>query len=153
MINGSKININHESVLSNNDIICVGDCFKFRFIVNKQVTDEKLVVLDENNANDASVIYVSKKELEVADSVEQLPISKGSKNKVINAAMDDEFTCSICTDILIKAVALNCSHMFCQYCIGVWKKTNLVCPMCRAKITSETNVTAVDNFISRVIPF
>ena len=49
-----------------------------------------------------------------------------------------DFTCSVCSDILLDPVSLHCGHTFCQLCLaGVWQSSGrlpaarLVCPVCR----------------------
>ena len=35
--------------------------------------------------------------------------------------LDDEFVCSICTDILVNPVEIkSCQHIFCESCIREW---------------------------------
>ena len=66
---------------------------------------------------------------------------------------ENELQCSICTELFIKAVTLNCSHTFCSYCIREWKKNKALCPICRAKIDTVSSTLVVDNFIAKVISF
>ena len=47
-----------------------------------------------------------------------------SKRKILTnleETMEQELQCAICTELLIEATALNCSHSFCHYCIKVCK--------------------------------
>ena len=46
---------------------------------------------------------------------------------------------------------LNCSHIFCLYCIGEWRKRKDECPICRQTIRSQTRCLAVDNFIDSMV--
>ncbi|XP_014211694.1 E3 ubiquitin-protein ligase RNF8-like [Copidosoma floridanum] len=72
-------------------------------------------------------------------------------DKVSNI-MDEQLTCSICTELFIRAVTLsNCMHTFCQHCIEVWSKRRRECPNCRAAIVSMTRSLVVDNFIEKMI--
>ena len=48
--------------------------------------------------------------------------------------------CAICYELLFAPVALNCSHTFCQYCIGIWRKTRNTCPLCRISIENGNRV-------------
>lgn len=66
---------------------------------------------------------------------------------------ENELQCSICTELFIKAVTLNCSHTFCNYCIGQWRQNKALCPICRTKIDTVSSTLVVDNFISKVISF
>ena len=58
--------------------------------------------------------------------------------------------CSICLELLFAPVALNCSHNFCQLCIGIWRKENNSCPQCRKTIVSANRVLALDQVIEHV---
>ena len=49
-----------------------------------------------------------------------------------------DFTCSVCSDILLDPVSLHCGHTFCQLCLAcVWQSSGrlpaarLACPVCR----------------------
>jgi hypothetical protein len=42
--------------------------------------------------------------------------------------------CSICSELMIKAHSLHCSHSFCQHCIHKWLKVSKTCPCCRRQV-------------------
>ena len=45
-----------------------------------------------------------------------------SKRKILSSledTMEEELQCSICTELLIEATSLNCSHSFCAFCLKV----------------------------------
>ncbi|RZC35816.1 E3 ubiquitin-protein ligase RNF8-B-like [Asbolus verrucosus] len=65
--------------------------------------------------------------------------------------MENELTCSICSELFIKAVTLNCSHTFCKFCIEEWKKNKSSCPICRKFITTVAPTLVLDNFIEKII--
>ncbi|KAG2465734.1 TRI25 ligase, partial [Polypterus senegalus] len=47
----------------------------------------------------------------------------------------DEFTCSVCLDILTDPVAISCGHSFCRKC---WDQSQLFsCPQCRKNFTTR----------------
>ena len=52
--------------------------------------------------------------------------------------------------MFLQAMLLNCSHVFCKFCIDSWKKTKKECPNCRAKITTEARAYVLDNFIEKM---
>ena len=58
--------------------------------------------------------------------------------------------CPICLELLFAPVALNCSHTFCQHCIGIWRKENNTCPCCREEIMSANRVNTLDKIIDKV---
>ncbi|DAC80288.1 TPA_asm: oncoid [Bos-associated insect adintovirus] len=45
--------------------------------------------------------------------------------------MEHDIICSICLEIFILPVVLNCSHVFCNYCVCKWRKSSNTCPLCR----------------------
>ena len=50
-------------------------------------------------------------------------------------------------------MALNCGHVFCQFCIKQWEwrvktKKDFTCPNCRVLITSQTRSMHIENLIS-----
>ena len=53
-------------------------------------------------------------------------------------------------ELLFAPVALNCSHNFCQHCIGIWRKEKNTCPCCRELIKSENRVNTLDKIIEMV---
>ncbi|XP_069356204.1 E3 ubiquitin-protein ligase RNF8-like isoform X2 [Maniola hyperantus] len=65
--------------------------------------------------------------------------------------MESELQCSICAELFVAAITLNCSHTFCKYCITMWKKKKKECPICRAAITSECKSLVLDSFIEKMV--
>ncbi|KAL3281373.1 hypothetical protein HHI36_004583 [Cryptolaemus montrouzieri] len=63
---------------------------------------------------------------------------------------EEELKCSICSEIFINAVTLNCSHSFCKYCILRWRKNNQSCPICRQTISSQTSTLVLDKCVAKV---
>ena len=60
--------------------------------------------------------------------------------------------CSICLELLYAPMTLNCSHSFCQYCIGRWREEEkkTTCPFCRELIESENRVHTLDKILEKV---
>jgi hypothetical protein len=47
----------------------------------------------------------------------------------------EEYTCSICQDILRDPIVTNCClHTFCKECMNSWLETNNTCPFDRKKL-------------------
>ncbi|XP_023951836.1 E3 ubiquitin-protein ligase RNF8 isoform X2 [Bicyclus anynana] len=65
--------------------------------------------------------------------------------------MESELQCSICAELFVSAIVLNCSHTFCKYCITMWKKKKAECPICRTLITSESKSLVLDSFIEKMV--
>jgi len=77
-----------------------------------------------------------------------------SKRKILSSledTMEEELQCSICTELLIEATSLNCSHSFCAFCLKEWKKNKNECPVCRARITTETRSLVLDSYIDKMV--
>ena len=60
--------------------------------------------------------------------------------------------CSICQELLFVPMTLNCSHTFCQQCIGKWRyeQEKTTCPECRQVINSEIRVITLDKIIENI---
>ncbi|XP_063993464.1 E3 ubiquitin-protein ligase rnf8-B-like [Diachasmimorpha longicaudata] len=73
------------------------------------------------------------------------------RNK-ITSIIDEQLSCSICSEIFINPTSLNCSHTFCEYCISSWsKKTKKPsCPICRVRIRSMNVSRVFDCLIEKV---
>lgn len=69
----------------------------------------------------------------------------------VNHIMDENLTCSICSELFYRAITLNCTHTFCRHCIETWMVKRKDCPNCRATITSKTQSLAIDNFIENMV--
>lgn len=52
----------------------------------------------------------------------------------IGDLLESELQCSVCAELFITPITLNCSHSFCEYCITMWKKKKKDCPICRQVI-------------------
>ncbi|CAD5114167.1 DgyrCDS3309 [Dimorphilus gyrociliatus] len=59
-----------------------------------------------------------------------------SKDKMIDL-MEEELICSICSELFICPMSLQCTHTFCALCIHQWIKRKNECPQCRNPITSK----------------
>lgn len=45
--------------------------------------------------------------------------------------------CPICHESFSCPIRLECGHIFCDLCIGVWFDRETTCPLCRKKITDD----------------
>jgi hypothetical protein len=52
-------------------------------------------------------------------------------------AIDDEFLCKICHDVLSGAVSCQNGHTFCKACLMRWLGTNRTCPVCKISLNSH----------------
>ena len=89
------------------------------------------------------------------DSPRSSFIEKANKeifDKVENI-MDEQLTCSICSELFVRAMTTNCMHTFCHHCIMTWmkKSKDSLCPVCRARVISMTRSLVIDNFIEKMV--
>ena len=79
-------------------------------------------------------------------------------SKITNASLSDLVVdsildCPICQQLLFAPVTLNCSHNFCQHCIGEWiekQEGRKTCPFCREMIQGEYRVYTLDKILEKV---
>ncbi|PRP83035.1 hypothetical protein PROFUN_09890 [Planoprotostelium fungivorum] len=65
-------------------------------------------------------------------------------------AMEEEFSCIVCQELIMTAMTLECSHSFCQQCLSSWMLTKKMCPYCRTVITKQPiRSRTVDNAIEK----
>lgn len=69
----------------------------------------------------------------------------------VSDIMDEQLTCSICSELFVRATTLNCTHTFCDHCIRMWNKKRRDCPVCRKSIISMNRSLVLDNFIESMI--
>lgn len=68
--------------------------------------------------------------------------------------LEVELQCCVCSELLIQAITLNCSHSFCKFCIVEWMKKNSSradCPVCRAEIKCLSSSVVIDSFIDSIM--
>lgn len=69
----------------------------------------------------------------------------------VSDIMDEQLTCTICSELFVKATTLSCAHTFCHYCIKTWNKKRKDCPVCRKPVVSMIRSLVLDNFIESMI--
>ena len=62
--------------------------------------------------------------------------------------LEEEASCAICTELLMEAVTLKCTHTFCAECLRRWFRQQPICPVCR---WFPVQVTA-SNTVSNTLP-
>lgn len=114
-------------------------------------------VAGPSNPNDSCIVLEIVNPLyEIIDltNVSQLTTVEEPQENIVNKVsnvMEDQLTCSICSELFVKAMTLTCMHTFCQYCIKRWMKKKRICPICRVPIKSMTKSIVVDNFIDSML--
>ena len=72
----------------------------------------------------------------------------------LKAKMMQEYTCSMCTDLMDQASILDCGHSGCKECLETWfiTKREKSCPECRAVHKgAPASVRASDNMIALLV--
>uniref|UniRef100_A0A2S2NKX0 E3 ubiquitin-protein ligase n=1 Tax=Schizaphis graminum TaxID=13262 RepID=A0A2S2NKX0_SCHGA len=64
---------------------------------------------------------------------------------------DEDYKCPVCFEVFITPTLLNCSHMFCEWCIYKLLEQNDQCPICRGRIIDYTYCSNAGNIINRMI--
>ncbi|CAH0394218.1 unnamed protein product [Bemisia tabaci] len=78
-------------------------------------------------------------------------IAKTELLESFGEVVESELQCSICNELYIEAMVLQCMHTFCAYCLNKWKKRKKECPVCRAKIKTENRAFIWDSFIDKMV--
>eukprot|EP01137_Pigoraptor_chileana_P000154 Opistho-2@35836 len=88
-----------------------------------------------------------------ASGVSGLPTSDALCSQVHKSlGLEEEFTCVVCQDLMVKAVTLTCSHSFCGSCVDNWLSMgHRDCPMCRSPVTGKSPSRVIDNAIQRIL--
>lgn len=115
-------------------------------------TADNCIVVELMNVDQTSEYHI----LDTIDLTEfsQNVIETNTKENVLGKVsdiMDEQLTCSICSELFVRATTLNCTHTFCDHCIRMWNKKRRDCPVCRKPIISMNRSLVLDNFIESMI--
>ncbi|XP_063224032.1 E3 ubiquitin-protein ligase RNF8-like isoform X1 [Bacillus rossius redtenbacheri] len=117
-------------------------------LLQEQELAEKSKAYEEEKKTIQSALMEKEKALEVTE--EKLK-KEGEVRSKFQDVLESELQCSVCNELFVCATTLNCTHTFCQLCITQWKERKHDCPVCRAKITSETRMLILDGFIDKAV--
>ncbi|KAK9883232.1 hypothetical protein WA026_001421 [Henosepilachna vigintioctopunctata] len=106
---------------------------------------KKRKISDDKNFDDVSNYVVLKNANSVSKAIQA--------SSSIQEYLEDELKCSICKEMFTHPVTVNCSHSFCENCIGQWKKNNKTCPICRQKITNQNVSIVLERCVNRLLEF
>jgi late competence protein required for DNA uptake (superfamily II DNA/RNA helicase) len=52
--------------------------------------------------------------------VKKIKDTSKQEETLLRSEIEEDFTCSICQDLLLNAHMLECSHSFCKDCLMMW---------------------------------
>jgi superfamily II DNA or RNA helicase len=110
-----------------------------RELHNKELERNYINTLDITN--DDKTIKLKKINLEIQTCEEKI-------NDLTNRITSK--TCSICMELIINPILIECTHIFCGSCLLTWLKTNKNCPCCRNNINSIDKLTAIVNTNNKI---
>lgn len=174
MVNNTLLKKYDRRVLNDGDVIKFGNT-TYMFKLNSIPPDDQGIT-DEALSDITDMVIAAVEEVVTHETNEEKPeaapevvincastsnneiMSQGDKKNPEETVLrmsveEDELTCSICSELFYKAVTLGCSHTFCQYCIGMWRKNSQLCPICRTKIKDLFPTLIVNNFVEKVSCF
>lgn len=103
---------------------------------------------EQADAGDRTMMKELQAQLQQAKS----QMAKSSSEYIERSAFEDEFTCSICQELLLDARTLDCAHTFCATCLEEWRKQKAECPICRKKIDKPAlRALNLDSIVSRLV--
>jgi pSer/pThr/pTyr-binding forkhead associated (FHA) protein len=168
LINSTLCKFNESVDLKHGDVIKLGtNNLNFVFISSKQTSPKDSTVEnpvnitsqippdDESSLETPSIVEGFEEPFELDHVKPETPTEENKippKNDEQNLEiMETELTCSICSELFIKAVTLSCSHTYCKFCIEEWRKNKSSCPICRKFIATVSPTLVLDNFIDKII--
>jgi DNA repair exonuclease SbcCD ATPase subunit len=121
----------------------------------KRTFDEEIQLmrrkLDEHEKADSSDRTMLKQLQEQLKSA-RAELEKSSTEYIERSSFEEEFTCSICQELLLDARTLECAHSFCSSCLDDWKKQKSECPICRKKIDKPpVRALNIDSIVSKLV--
>jgi len=111
-----------------------------------QANEKKL----EINLEELKILVVQKEE----ELKQQQEVTKKAQEvaQTVVEEMEDEFSCIVCQELIIRATTLACSHSFCEFCLYSWLKKRNSCPVCRCTVeTQPIHSIVLDNAISKMV--
>ncbi|XP_017782728.1 PREDICTED: E3 ubiquitin-protein ligase RNF8-B-like isoform X2 [Nicrophorus vespilloides] len=169
--NNRKLKKNEPSDLFVGDILIITENIRFEFLMHNS-NDSTLMVADQsemeviNLVDSFNTTHSSSKTkkpkgrpplnkqptlmVPMVKEIDKNELNKpGPSQTVID--FEEELACSICTELLVKAVTLNCQHTFCSYCISLWRKNKNLCPICKTKIKEHVPTLLINNLVEKVV--
>ena len=120
-------------------------------VENQEREEERQKLNDELQKRQEEIAELHAKLQNVEEDKEQ-KLKRDNQLKVLKMC-NDELKCTICDELFLVPVTLNCGHVFCEFCINQWKdkvkkQKDFTCPNCRVQITSQSRSLQLENLIS-----
>ncbi|KAB0791728.1 hypothetical protein PPYR_03528 [Photinus pyralis] len=147
-INGDLIQ-NATRKLNDHDIVGLSTQIAYEYLICAEPTPEQIT--DEVLNEIADTVLEATRNSQSGSLPKSQPQTAAANDDDEEDSVDDEFQCSICTELFIKAVTLSCSHTFCKKCIDEWRKNQTICPICRAQIQNQFPTIVLDNYIEKIV--
>lgn len=86
---------------------------------------------------------------EMEEEIEKFHKTDDGKEEKKEEAVEDDFVCSCCFEILLEPTTLTCGHTFCRFCLANWwdMSRKAECLQCRRPFNEFPNV----NFTLRLV--
>lgn len=128
---------------------------------SQAMLNANLITSEASTADNCIFVEVinDSSEFQILDTIDLTGLSQNiietnTKENILGKVsdiMDEQLTCSICSELFVRATTLNCTHTFCHHCICMWNKKRRDCPVCRKSIISMNRSLVLDNFIESMI--
>ena len=119
--------------------------------LKRKRTDDSSHELDRSVVRQQVQLLISEKEQMTKQLESATDKARNDAVLELKNSLENELRCGICREMCVKAILLNCMHVFCQSCINEWQRQKRECPTCRTFVTSQSRARMLDNVIDGVV--
>ena len=128
------------------------DQFAAAVIVENQEREEERQKLNQELQQRENEIAELHAKLQNVEEGQEQRLKRDNQLKLLKLS-NDELKCTICDELFLIPVTLNCGHVFCEFCINQWKDKvkkakDFTCPNCRIEVTTQSRSLQLENLIS-----
>jgi hypothetical protein len=122
----------------------------------KAVEERERALFDEEIGNIACSFHeMGEKLMSSADTknlVKKIKDTSKQEETLLRSEIEEDFTCSICQDLLLNTHMLECSHSFCKDCLMMWLIKKKQCPVCRHHVVkAPVRALSIDSLVNKLI--